>query len=122
VLVVDDGTGISSLDAEHGFANLGGSWKRVNTHTRRDRRLLHGKEGKGRFHAYSLGSEVEWETRYERMGAIETLSIRGTVERLGTFVVSDPAPAPGESTLSLRPRAAGAVVLRCVIFTMIGSR
>lgn len=98
VVVSDDGTGITPQDAEHGFANLGGSWKRVNSLTRRDRRRVHGKEGKGRFHAYSLGSEVEWETRYERMGVVESLTIGGSVERLGTFTISDPAPAPGDST------------------------
>lgn len=98
VFVADDGTGITPADAEHGFASLGGSWKRVNTLTRRDRRQLHGQEGKGRFHAYSLGSEVEWETRYERAGAIESLTISGSVDQLGTFTISDPIPAPGAAT------------------------
>jgi hypothetical protein len=90
--VSDDGTGITEVDAEGGFGSLGASWKRLNSYTRRDRRVLHGKEGKGRFHAFALGSEVRWTSRSEGLGGLRELTIDAAVDRLGTFRVSDHVP------------------------------
>ena len=94
VEVRDNGTGITEVDAEGGFSALGGSWKRVNTRTRRDRRILHGKEGKGRFSAFSLGSEVTWSSRFEAMERLKQLDVEASADKLGTFRVSDVVDAP----------------------------
>lgn len=68
ILVSDDGHGISLEEAPALFRNLGGSWKRKSTQTRKLKRQLHGQEGRGRFKAFSLGSAVEWQCTYERDG------------------------------------------------------
>ena len=99
IQVRDNGTGITEADAESGFGHLGGSWKRFNNRTRRDARLVHGKEGKGRFHAFVLGSTVTWSSRYEGMGGrIRALEISGSVDRLGTFRISEPRELPPAET------------------------
>jgi len=59
--VWDNGTGISNRDLA-AFENLGGSWKAASVRTRQEKRMLHGKEGKGRFQAHNLGADVVWHT------------------------------------------------------------
>lgn len=51
--IADDGHGNPHADAEELFSRLGGSWKAV-VGSRNKRRVLHGKEGQGRFRAFSL--------------------------------------------------------------------
>ena len=63
IRVTDDGTGIDILRADETFGSLGGSWKRTDGATTATRhRRLHGRHGRGRFKAFSLGSRVEWRT------------------------------------------------------------
>ena len=62
IRISDDGTGINALEADTYFGNLGGSWKRDATKTQISGRLLHGRKGRGRFKAFSLGNYVEWRT------------------------------------------------------------
>nr|VFJ68614.1 MAG: Histidine kinase-, DNA gyrase B-, and HSP90-like ATPase [Candidatus Kentron sp. FW] len=59
IVVRDNGTGFSIDKAESFFSLLGGSWKFRKSKTNSGR-YLHGKEGKGRFKAFSLGRYVEW--------------------------------------------------------------
>jgi hypothetical protein len=89
ITVVDNGHGISIDEAEKGFKNLGGSWKKVKRITRGQKRLLHGRRGKGRFRAFSLGRIVEWESWYERDGEIMTYKITGDAGELGKFQIGD---------------------------------
>ena len=89
IIVTDNGTGISEVDATTGFRNLGGSWKRLGGLTRRDRRVLHGKTGRGRFAALSLGSDVEWRSCAVTADVSYALSITSTRDRLGEFRLSD---------------------------------
>lgn len=56
--VWDNGHGITLQDADNGFSSLGGSWKRLVDATRIKKRKLHGKGGRGRFLAFSLGGKV----------------------------------------------------------------
>jgi DNA mismatch repair ATPase MutL len=49
ITIIDNGHGISYTDAIPAFENLGGSWKNRHTKSKGERRLLHGKAGKGRF-------------------------------------------------------------------------
>ena len=56
IIVADNGTGFSHLDAPGLFSHLGGSWKHQTGETKDKHRFLHGSEGKGRLKAYLLGS------------------------------------------------------------------
>jgi hypothetical protein len=63
VIVEDDGHGMSFMDASTVFKSLGGSWKQYTVTTRKQKRRMHGAEGKGRFRAFGIpGERVRWET------------------------------------------------------------
>ena len=68
IVVTDNGNGIPWADAPKLFSNLGGSWKRMRTSTIGLNRLLHGREGRGRFKAFALGRVVDWRVVYEDAG------------------------------------------------------
>ena len=61
IKVADNGHGIPFAEAEELFSRLGGSWKQSRLHSNKEKRILHGKEGKGRFRAFSLGRVVDWD-------------------------------------------------------------
>jgi DNA topoisomerase VI subunit B len=63
VTVRDNGHGIPSSDVEGLFGKLGGSWKAHGARSKTKGRILHGKEGKGRFKALALGRVVDWTVR-----------------------------------------------------------
>lgn len=60
ITVRDDGDGIPRDDIERLFGSLGGSWKAHGARSKRLGRILHGKEGKGRFKALALGRVADW--------------------------------------------------------------
>lgn len=64
ITVSDNGHGIPHDQVELVFGKLGGSWKRHGSRSKEKGRLLHGKEGKGRFKALALGRSAEWKVRY----------------------------------------------------------
>jgi hypothetical protein len=64
LVVKDNGCGFSPSDLDNAFTNLGNSWKKREIYTRMSRRILHGKEGQGRFKALSLGGTVKWRTTW----------------------------------------------------------
>ncbi|MBI2423314.1 MAG: ATP-binding protein [Candidatus Hydrogenedentes bacterium] len=88
IRIVDNGNGLHYDDAFIVFQNLGGSWKRSGTRTHDMKRTLHGKYGKGRFRAFSLGNQVEWRSTYIEAGDALTFSIQGGAAKLGEFTVS----------------------------------
>jgi len=49
IRVVDNGHGMTDDEVEQGFGKLGGSWKRTAGRTKTEGRIVHGKDGKGRF-------------------------------------------------------------------------
>lgn len=61
IRVTDNGHSIPFAEAEELFSRLGGSWKQSRLHSNEQKRILHGKEGKGRFRAFSLGRVVDWD-------------------------------------------------------------
>ena len=67
VEVNDDGTGIDVLRVDDAFQKLGGSWK-ATTKVSGQGRILHGRTGKGRFRAASIGRHLHWNT--DRVGTI----------------------------------------------------
>jgi hypothetical protein len=86
VRVKDYGQGIVFSEAEKLFGSLGDSWKK--SAVRVDGRSLHGKNGKGRFKAFALGSQVEWATTYKNNGKSQSYKITGKVNALDNFDIS----------------------------------
>ncbi|WFB36950.1 ATP-binding protein [Kiritimatiellota bacterium B12222] len=96
VRIIDNGDGIFHEHLDALFGDLGGSWKKDRK--RHKGRSLHGKQGEGRFKAFSLGEQVTWKTCFEQDGQKYSYEIRGDVGRMETFKVSDPVPATGAHT------------------------
>lgn len=63
IIVEDDGTGIDGTKVVDLFGAIGESWKRSKD--RFGGRSLHGNKGEGRFKAFALGNNVEWQTTYK---------------------------------------------------------
>ncbi len=89
IRIVDNGHGLHYEDAFLVFRNLGGSWKRNGYRTQEHRRRLHGKFGKGRFRAFSLGNNVQWHSVYRDGRDGFSFTISGSAANLGEFQVSD---------------------------------
>lgn len=100
IRVADDGRGISIAEAEAGFRNLGGSWKK-NAHRTKSGRMLHGKDGQGRFKAFALGSSVTWKSRFRDGQQAWSLTISGRRAVLTDMEVSDPVRVEGLATGTL---------------------
>lgn len=92
--VTDNGHGIPYADAEDLFSRLGGSWKQGGHHSHEKRRILHGKEGRGRFRAFALGRVVDWDVRYAFDGKLRAYRIAMVKDYLRRVEVGDEAPAP----------------------------
>ncbi|HOV60530.1 MAG TPA: ATP-binding protein [Candidatus Hydrogenedentes bacterium] len=92
VEVRDNGHGLSHEEAVAAFGNLGGSWKRMSRRSAARQRLMHGKFGKGRFRAFSIGGHVTWLSRFERNGQLLGFTIEGSADHPGEFHLSDPKP------------------------------
>lgn len=102
IRVSDDGTGINALQADAYFGNLGGSWKRDASKTLISGRVLHGRKGRGRFKAFSLGNHVDWKTTMQTEEGLRSFTLTGEAENPGHFTlrdVSTPGPATGTETL-----------------------
>lgn len=84
IRISDDGVGIPKDLGEKTFGSLGGSWKGTAYRTEAGR-VLHGKFGKGRYKAFSLGLRVAWETTYQNGGKCETYRIIGSYNSLKNF-------------------------------------
>lgn len=68
VTVRDNGHGIPHEEIKQLFGSIGGSWKRHGNRSKGKKRILHGKEGKGRLKALALGRSAEWTIRYRNDG------------------------------------------------------
>lgn len=100
IRVSDDGTGINIAESERTFGSLGGSWKRQAAQSAsKSHRRLHGRNGRGRFKAFALGSRAEWRTTARNGdGALESWIISADADRPGVFgieSVETPGPATG---------------------------
>ena len=94
IAVADDGHGIPYDEAEGLFSRLGGSWKQSRRHSPKKRRILHGKEGRGRFRAFALGRVVDWDVRADApSGELQRYRISMVRDRLGRVEMSDATPA-----------------------------
>jgi hypothetical protein len=86
--ITDNGDGISYELAVKTFGELGGSWKRSRSYTAQGRGM-HGKEGHGRFKAFSIGNSVVWNVRYKKNNEYFEYRIEGHAGNLNKFMVSD---------------------------------
>jgi hypothetical protein len=91
--VIDNGLGITIVDAQEGFGHLGGSWKQHDHQTKREKRILHGRQGQGRFRAFALCECVEWDTTYLANGALAEYRIIGTSNDKRRFTITDETPS-----------------------------
>ena len=91
--VSDNGHGIPYLEAENLFSRLGGSWKKTEHHSQEKRRHLHGKEGRGRFRAFSLGRVVDWHVNYVANGNLRSYQIAMIKDQLRRVEVGEESDA-----------------------------
>src|ERR1035437_3274403 len=87
--VIDNGLGITPDDAREGFGHLGGSWKKLERQSRRDKRILHGKQGQGRYRAFAVCERAEWESVYLSNGSLREFKITGTTQNKRQFTIPD---------------------------------
>lgn len=95
VIVSDNGHGFSPSDSETLFARVGGSWKRHGARSREKGRLLHGKEGKGRFRALALGRVADWTVRYREGKKLLQFSVSLLRDAIADVRVTEPIEVPG---------------------------
>lgn len=98
IRVSDDGTGIDVLKADSTFGSLGGSWKRNGTQTEFSHRRLHGRHGRGRFRAFSLGCHVEWRTTMRAGTEMLSYRISGDADKPGVFDLDSMPTGPAVGT------------------------
>ena len=90
VVVSDNGHGFSHAEAESLFGRIGGSWKRHGARSRGAGRILHGKEGKGRFKALALGRVAEWTVRYRELGKLFQYRVSMLRDDIADVRITDP--------------------------------
>lgn len=87
--ISDNGHGIPYTDAEQLFSRLGGSWKQGGHKSQEQKRILHGKEGRGRFRAFSLGRVVDWFVCYTAADGLRAYRIAMLKDHLKRVQVDD---------------------------------
>lgn len=98
IKVADNGLGISMTDAQDGFGHLGGSWKKLERQSRREKRILHGKQGQGRYRAFAVCENVEWESVHLLNGTLKQFTIAGTSKNKRRFTISDEKQSTRDGT------------------------
>jgi hypothetical protein len=90
VEIIDDGIGLSFEQAAKDFDFLGGSHKRMKTKTPGGRDY-HGSEGKGRYKALSVGSLVEFTSKYmdSQLNIVKQFKISMDNGDLKTYSLAD---------------------------------
>jgi hypothetical protein len=89
ILIRDNGHAFKAQESTSLFGLLGGSWKFNTRKTPNLHRFIHGKEGQGRFRAFSLGSLVEWISVFEENGKKQTFTITGSKEDIKNFQITE---------------------------------
>lgn len=98
VTVRDNGHGIPHVEASKLFSKLGGSWKAHGNRSKTKSRMLHGKEGKGRFKALALGRVADWKIVYKEDGKRLGYTISLIRDNLIDVRVSEPAVTSSTAT------------------------
>lgn len=97
IKVDDFGHGIDFDEVDYCFGNLGNSWKKKADRSKDKKRILHGKEGQGRFRAFALGEYVSWDTRYRTPTGLFEYHIAGSRATQTCFQIDD---KPRQSSVS----------------------
>jgi len=86
VVVEDNGTGMDAMVVNRAFTRVGDSWK-AGAGTKSDGgRPVHGRHGRGRYSAFSIGDRLMWEsTTLAPDGKWSTVVATGTRSDLKTF-------------------------------------
>jgi len=95
IRVRDYGCGISFEKVNDFFGSLGDSWKK--SQHKQGNRVLHGKNGQGRFKAFGLGNNIEWITSYEKDGQLYSYKIKGNALSLTDFETTKPISSAAAS-------------------------
>lgn len=100
IKVIDDGMGIPFAEAKSIFKNLGGSKKKNKLKSEIHNRFLHGKEGKGRLKAFSLGATVNWTITYkdEASQKLFTYKVGMHLNNPSDVKISEPIETQNHST------------------------
>lgn len=99
IRVVDDGNGMTRERAELSFSRVGDSWKLAPGTSSEGGRLVHGKYGRGRYAAFSLGTAVQWSSTSQAIagGELSTIHVRGHRSTLDRFEI-DAVTVEGDET------------------------
>ena len=97
IRIADTGHGLPYGEAPTAFENLGGSWKLAAARTKTKHRILHGKQGQGRFYAFALGDSVQWLTTYEDHGKFYSYTITGHRRDPTHFTLTEPIESSAET-------------------------
>ncbi|WP_154096476.1 ATP-binding protein [Microbacterium testaceum] len=98
VRIADNGNGMNRERAESAFSHVGDSWKLAPGTTSQGGRPVHGKYGRGRYAAFSIGSVVRWISTSNAVEGdqIRTIEVRGNRSDLDRFDVDDVADGLAE--------------------------
>jgi hypothetical protein len=98
IVIRDNGVGMPRDRAEQSFGAIGGSWKKAAVYSSKERRQLHGRNGKGRLTAFSLGQNVTWLSHYQAPDGIYSFETSGVFENLGSIKISSVTKVSALST------------------------
>jgi hypothetical protein len=104
VRVEDNGAGMTPEFAEGAFETLGGSWKKDKPHTQAGRKYR-GKDGQGRFTAFSIGGKVSWTSTAEADGKAFECMVTMNEDNIDQFHIEG-----GETSRTKRRIKRGTVV------------
>lgn len=103
ITVTDDGRGMTAERAHIAFSRIGDSWKRMPGTRSDEGRTVHGKLGRGRYTAFSLGTSVQWTSTSEALeGELATITITGARSVLDTFVIEKSTVTAADSGTTVR--------------------
>lgn len=98
IVIYDNGDGFSRSEARALFGNLGGSWKRHVRQTKRNHRMIHGQEGRGRYKALALGQSVTWKVCYDDPSGRKAFEVQLLEADLTDVTITEEASTPGRPT------------------------
>ncbi|UOE45137.1 ATP-binding protein [Agromyces larvae] len=98
IRIVDNGRGMNLERAESAYSHVGDSWKLAPGTTSEGGRPVHGKLGRGRYAAFSIGSIVHWVSTSKAIGGeLATVEIKGARSQLDRFDIDEVALAQIEA-------------------------
>lgn len=107
IRITDDGGGMTRERADIAFSKVGDSWKNSPGKTSEGGRPVHGRHGRGRYAAFSLGSVVHWTSTAPEVNGdnYSTIRVKGSRSNLNTFEVEevDTSGHPGTSVEIFSP-------------------